>query len=116
MLKLTALVALFAVTSVSSVSAMEYQREPTEIRISAAGVDFANAGQVQLFHHRLARAARLACDSNIQGDLGVAAADAKCARESLDRAVAGLNQPLLTAYHAGGQWKMQPVELARAGR
>lgn len=113
MLRIALLAAAVSVTFVAPVSAAEYQREPTEVHVSDVGVDFANAAQVRLFHAKLARAAREACDSDMPMDSAVTAADRQCAHDSLDRAVAGVNQPQLSAYHANPA--MQQVQLARAG-
>jgi len=74
-------------------------REPTEVHVSMVGVDFARPASVQAFYGRLRTAARQACDSRMGKDLAAAQADRQCAAQSLDRAVAKINQPTLLALH-----------------
>jgi UrcA family protein len=112
MLRMSLVIAA-AVVGASAAQAREPARTPTEIRLTQV-VDFHDAGQVQALHLRLGRAARAACDSGMGRDLGAALADARCARDSLDRAVARLDQPTLTALHQGGRLPATPVRLAAA--
>ncbi|WP_411288269.1 UrcA family protein [Phenylobacterium sp.] len=75
--------------------------QPTQQSVPTRGYDFTDAGDIRILHDRLRRAARSLCDSRMPRQLGARMSDRACARESLDRAVAALGQPLMTAYHDG---------------
>jgi UrcA family protein len=89
------------------------QREPTKAVIETRGYDFNNANDVRTVHDMLWRAAVSVCDSHIELQLGDEMSDHKCARQSLDRAVAALHQPMLTAYHQGRSIRSDEPKLAR---
>ncbi|MGE5565747.1 MAG: UrcA family protein [Parcubacteria group bacterium] len=89
--------AALAAALFSNASAMD--REPTEVHVSMVGVDFAQPASVKAFYARLRAAAHKACDSHMAQDLGAIQADRRCAAESLDRAVAKIDQPTLLALH-----------------
>jgi UrcA family protein len=96
-----ALACLAAFASLPSVTEAGSPRTPTEVRISTAGVNFSRPESVGAFYASLKRAARKACDSRIDRDLGAAAADRACAAAAVDRAVRELGEPALIALHQG---------------
>ena len=89
-------------------------REPTQVRVSTAGVDFSQPASVEAFYGRLHRAAAQACDSHMGRDLAAWAEDRACARKALNRAVAEIARPTLLALHAQrtGQPLTPPAQLA----
>ncbi len=91
---------LLAGLMVSSAALAQPAREPTQVRVSIKGVDFANQGDVAQLYNRLRRAASDACNSDIDS-LAAQAQDRACADKALDGAVQSLHQPLLVAMHGG---------------
>jgi UrcA family protein len=89
-------------------------REPTQVRVSTAGVDFSQPASVEAFYGRLHRAAVAACDSHMGRDLAAWAEDRACAKQALNRAVAEIDRPTLLALHAErtGQPLTAPAQLA----
>lgn len=92
-----------------SAYAERFQREPTQIVVSARDVDFHDARSVASFDARLRRTAIQACDSGEPKVLAIQSADSRCARESWDAAVRELHQPLLSQMHG------QKIDMARGG-
>ncbi len=80
----------------STAAYAQVDREPTEIRISTAGVNFHDRAATAAFYQRLRSAARTACDSGFERDLGINMADRQCARQALVGAVRSLNEPMLS--------------------
>jgi UrcA family protein len=72
--------------------------------VDLSSVDFQSATAVAAFYGRLRAAAAAVCDTN-SANPRIAQGDQACAAAVLDRTVASLDQPLLTAQHAnpGGQ-------------
>lgn len=94
---LAAIVCTFG--AASGAHAQMPQREPTQVVISARGVDFNNPRAVADFDTRLRWAAIVACDSGDPKPLRVQSEDARCARASWEAAVKRLDQPLLSQRH-----------------
>ena len=87
--------------------------ELTEARIGTRGFDFSNAKDVSAVHRMLWRTAKSVCDSHIERQFAATMSDSRCAEESLDRAVALVNQPMLTAYHTGRSIQSDGTRLAQ---
>jgi UrcA family protein len=85
---------------VSSAALAQPAREPTQVRVSIQGVDFANRADVAQLYNRLQVAANTACDSDID-TMRAKAQDRACAAQALDGAVQSMHQPLLLAMHDG---------------
>jgi UrcA family protein len=81
-------------------AAVAQTREPTQVRVSVQGVNFANPTEVASLYRRLSIAATEACDSDID-TLKARAQDRACAAKALDGAVQSLHQPALLALHGG---------------
>jgi UrcA family protein len=96
MIRLTALLA--GALLVATAAAAEPEREPTEVRVSTAGVDFNNREDVARVYRRLNAAAQEACDSG-RSDWRSVESDRACAAKALDQAVRATHQPLLMAMH-----------------
>jgi UrcA family protein len=99
-----------AAISVAGVSAhaADLRSAKVEAAVSTRGVDFGDAAQVRAMHQQLARVAVRVCDSGMARQLDFTAADRACAQAALDRAVAQVGEPMLTAYHKG-----QPIQSAK---
>jgi len=91
---------LLAGLMVSSAALAQPAREPTAVRVSVQGVDFADRAAVAQVYNRLQVAANEACNSNID-TLRAQAEDRACAAKALDGAVQSIHQPLLMAMHGG---------------
>jgi UrcA family protein len=93
----------------ASAYAEPFQREPTQVIVSARDVDFRDARSVASFDERLRRAAIDACDSGEPSRLAVKSADSRCAHESWEAAARSLHQPLLSQLHG------RKIDMARGG-
>jgi UrcA family protein len=109
-IRLVAASALLAGLLVSSAHAQS-DREPTQIKVSVAGVDFSQQASTEAFYGRLRVAARKACDSNMGRDLGANAQDRACAAQALNRAVAQVGKPTLLALHANRTGQTAPAAM-----
>ena len=109
-MRLAAASALLAGLLFSSAHAQSV-REPTEVKVSLAGVDFSQPASTRVFYMRLRAAARSACDSKMDGDLGAYMQDRACAAEALDRAVAKLDKPTLLVLHASSTGRAAPAAM-----
>jgi UrcA family protein len=110
----TAMLASLIIAATSAPALAEMQRaESTETTIGTRGFDFSNAKDVRTVHRMLWRAAKSVCDSHIDHQLAARMSDSSCAEESLDRAVAHADQPMLTAYHNGRSIKSDESRLAQ---
>jgi UrcA family protein len=87
---------------VSSAALAQAPREPTEVRVSTSGVNFANPTDVAHLYQRLSLAAKAACNSDIDTPMA-RAEDRACAAQALDSAVRSLHQPALLAMQDGGR-------------
>ncbi|HEY2356322.1 MAG TPA: UrcA family protein [Phenylobacterium sp.] len=113
MFKAAMLASLVIAAGSAPTLAVAQREQPTKTVIETRGYDFANEKDVRTVHDMLWRAAVSVCDSHIQQQLVDEMSDRKCAHDSLDRAVAALHQPLLTAYHQGHAIKSNEPKLAR---
>ena len=114
MLKLPLLVTAFTVTmGVTAYAAAPPRTEDVVAKVSYAGVDFADPAQVKSFHGRLAHVAADVCDSGRPREIKIVASDRACAKASLNRAVAELDRPMLTAFHTGAPMTAPDRQLAR---
>jgi UrcA family protein len=91
---------LLAGLMVSSAALAQAPREPTQVRVSIHGVNFANPNDVAGLYQRLRVAAKTACDSKIDIP-SVRAEDRACAEKALDDAVRSIHQPSLMAMQSG---------------
>ncbi len=91
---------LLAAALMVSSAAVAQTREPTEVRVSVQGVNFANPTEVASLYRRLRIAAHQACDSDID-TASAKAQDRACAAKALDGAVQSIHQPALMAMHGG---------------
>jgi len=91
---------LLAGLMVSSAALAQAPREPTQVRVSIQGVNFANPTDVAKLYRRLSIAANQACDSNID-TLRARADDRACAAKALNDAVQSIHQPALMAMLGG---------------
>jgi UrcA family protein len=107
-----ALLASLVIATGSAPTLAQAQREPSKTVVEARGFDFSNPADVKTVHDMLWRAAVSVCDSRIELQLGDEMSDHKCAVQSMDRAVAGLHQPMLTAYHQGHSIKSNETKFA----
>ncbi len=113
MLRLSLLVTAIAVTTgVTAQAAQPPRTEEVVAKVSYAGVDFADPAQVKAFHNRLAHVAADVCDSGAR-ELKIIVSDNACAKASLNRAVAELDRPMLTAFHTGAPMTEPDRKLAR---
>ena len=92
---------LLAGLMVSSAALAQSPREPTEVHVSTAGVNFANRTDVAHLYQRLTVAAKQACNSDIETP-SARAEDRACAAQALQSAVQSLHQPALLAMQGGG--------------
>jgi UrcA family protein len=100
MLKIVLLAAALTAAQTSAY-AFEIRDTKVEIFVSTRGVNFGAPSEVVTLHRELERKATLACDSGAPRMLAVASSDQTCAKQALDRAVAKIGQPMLTAVHQG---------------
>lgn len=91
---------LLAGLMVSSTAFAQAPREPTEVRVSIQGVNFANPNEVAGLYQRLRSAANTACNSDIN-TLSAQMEDRACAAKALNDAVQSIHQPALLAMHGG---------------
>jgi UrcA family protein len=109
----TAMLASLIIAATSAPALAEMQRaETTKVTIGTRGFDFSNAKDVRTVHDMLWRAAKSVCNSHIDHQLAAKMSDSRCAEESLDRAVAQMGQPMLTAYHNDRAIKADEPRLA----
>lgn len=114
MFKTVALISIIALANSAPAFAQANRGEITSATVAARGLDFANPRDVRELHALLRRAAQSVCDSHMPRQLSAEISDQRCARQSLDRAVADLGQPMLRAYHAGQPVVSQTRRLALA--
>jgi UrcA family protein len=91
---------LLAGLMVSSAALAQAPREPTQVRVSIQGVNFANPADVARLYLRLRTAANEACDSEIATH-SARMEDRACAAKALDDAVQSIHQPSLMALQSG---------------
>jgi UrcA family protein len=115
MLKSILILSLVATTLPAMALAADYRPQPSQAAVNTRGYDLANPKDVRDLHNVLRRSAKAVCDSQDK-QLAAQASDAQCARESLDRAVAAVGQPLLSAYNAGKPITSDERVLALSGR
>lgn len=108
MLKIVLLTAALSVAQTAAFAA-DFRDTSTEAFVSTRGVNFGAPDEVRALHVQLERKAARICDSGEPRMLAIAMSDSACAKQAVDRAVAKLNQPLLTAVHEG-----RPVTAANA--
>jgi UrcA family protein len=101
----TVLTAAAISTLAVAAHAADLRTAKVEAVISTRGVDFNDPAQVKDVHAALVRTAQQVCDSRVDRQLDFAAADRACAKAALDRAIAQVGQPMLTAFHQG-----QPIQ------
>ncbi len=91
---------LAAALMVSSAALAETPREPTQVRVSIQGVNFANPNDVAGLYQRLRTAAKTACNSEIDTP-SARKEDRACAAKALNDAVQSIHQPALMAMQGG---------------
>jgi UrcA family protein len=101
----TVLTAAAISTLAVAAHAADFRTDKVEAYVSTRGVNFNDPAQVRTVHEELTRTALRVCDSRMERQLDIAAADRACAKAALDRAIAQVGQPMLTAFHQG-----QPIE------
>jgi len=106
-IRIVAASALLAGLLVSTAHAQN-DRAPTEVRVSAVGVDFSQPASTAAFYGRLRVAARKACDSKMGRDLTAQLQDQRCAAEALNRAVAKIDKRSLLTLHANHMGQTAP--------
>jgi len=109
-IRLAAASALLVGLLVSSAHAQD-EREPTQVKVSLAGVDFSQPASTEAFYGRLRLAARRACDSKMGRDLKATMEDRACAAEALNRAVAQIGKPTLLALHTARTGRGAPAAM-----
>lgn len=72
-------------------------REPAQLSVSSAKVDFSNARQARAFYNRLQDAAEKVCTSPVMHGEKTVEADIACARQAVSDAVREINAPQLSA-------------------
>jgi len=91
---------LAAALMVSSAALAQAPREPTQVRVSIQGVNFANPNDVAGLYQRLRVAANQACNSEIDTP-SARMEDRACAAKALNDAVQSIHQPALMALQGG---------------
>ena len=112
MLKIVLLTAALSAAQTIAFAA-DFRDTATEAFVSTRGVNFGEPNDVRALHMQLERKAARICDSGEPRMLAVASSDRACAKQALDRAVAKLNQPLLTAFHEGRPIAAPNAQLAQ---
>jgi len=91
---------LAAALMVSRAALAQAPREPTQVRVSIQGVNFANPTDVAGLYQRLRTAAKTACNSEIDTP-SARMEDRACAAKALNDAVQSIHQPALMALQGG---------------
>lgn len=89
---------LLALVAAAPAHAGALDRQPVAAEVRLDTVDFQDARSVKALYQRLERTAWSVCDSRIN-DRTVRRQDAACRREAVEKAVAQLSKPMLTAMH-----------------
>ncbi len=95
-MKLSSLV-MSACVAIVAIGGTAFARD---VPVSARGVDFANARDVDALHRAIASAAIDACRVNARLSASALRLVRACRVESIDRAVADANRPTLTALNS----------------
>jgi len=96
---LTAACLAVAATGVRAQGQAAPDTEPRKIVVHYADLNLANPQGVERLYRRIVAAASEVCDSRDRS-LQAQALDGICKKESIARAVAAANQPVMTAFYA----------------
>ncbi len=118
--KLTALVAFGAIglataSYAAPVNDQWPQSEPLSVKVSYVDLNLDSEAGAKVMLQRIRHAAKIVCEPLADGVLDLTYAYRPCVSRATDRAVAALNNPIVTAM-VGGRDHAAPVMLASSRR